>query len=68
MFGTTRGTLVPARKHLFALTLAVIASVPVAASADDPMTSWSMSAPCRGSKAPWNKRPRPKPITAKPID
>ncbi|MBR1189381.1 hypothetical protein [Bradyrhizobium sp. AUGA SZCCT0160] len=34
MFGTTRGTLVPARKHLFALTLAVIASVPVAASAD----------------------------------
>ncbi|CAN7628591.1 hypothetical protein LJR220_005831 [Bradyrhizobium sp. LjRoot220] len=35
MFGMTRGTLVPARKHLFALTLAVIASVPVAASADD---------------------------------
>ncbi len=34
MFGTTRGTLVPARKHLFAVTLAVIASVPVAARAD----------------------------------
>ncbi|MBR1210538.1 hypothetical protein [Bradyrhizobium sp. JYMT SZCCT0180] len=35
MFGTTRGTLVPARKHLFAFALAVIAGVPVAASADD---------------------------------
>ncbi|MET3842531.1 hypothetical protein [Bradyrhizobium sp. OAE829] len=37
MFGTTRGTLVPARKHLFAFTLAVIACVPVAASADPDM-------------------------------
>ncbi|MBR1210539.1 hypothetical protein [Bradyrhizobium sp. JYMT SZCCT0180] len=34
MFGTTRGTLVPARKHLFAVALAVIASMPVAASAN----------------------------------
>ncbi|MGE9009242.1 hypothetical protein ACO2JO_11710 [Leptospira interrogans] len=34
MFGTTRGRLVPARKHLFAVALAVIASVPVAARAD----------------------------------
>ena len=37
MFGTTRGTLVPARKHLLALTLAVIASVPIAASAEPGM-------------------------------
>jgi len=33
MFGTTRGTLVPARKHLLALTLAVMASAPFAACA-----------------------------------
>ncbi|MBR1236439.1 hypothetical protein [Bradyrhizobium sp. AUGA SZCCT0182] len=39
MFGTTRGMLVPARKHLFAVTLAVIASVPVAASADPTMVN-----------------------------
>lgn len=35
MFGTTRGTRVPARKHLLALTLAVMASAPFAARADD---------------------------------
>ncbi|MGH6709817.1 MAG: hypothetical protein ACREEK_12685 [Bradyrhizobium sp.] len=35
MFGTTRGTPVPARKRLLALTLAVMASVPFAARADD---------------------------------
>ncbi|MBR1223722.1 MULTISPECIES: hypothetical protein [unclassified Bradyrhizobium] len=39
MFGTTRGMLVPARKHLFAVTLAVFASVPVAASADPTMVN-----------------------------
>ncbi|CAN7628597.1 hypothetical protein LJR220_005832 [Bradyrhizobium sp. LjRoot220] len=37
MFGATRGMLVPARKHLFAFTLAVIASVPVAAGANPEM-------------------------------
>ena len=41
MFGTTRGTLVPARQHLFAFTLAVIASVPVAAIADPVMVDVS---------------------------
>ena len=35
MFATTRGTLVPARKRLLALTLAVMASAPFAACADD---------------------------------
>jgi hypothetical protein len=35
MFGTTRGMLVPARKHLLAFTLAVMAGAPFAASADD---------------------------------
>ncbi|MBR1270811.1 hypothetical protein JQ629_25375 [Bradyrhizobium sp. AUGA SZCCT0222] len=37
MLGMTRGTLVPARKHLFAVTLAVIACAPVAASANSDM-------------------------------
>jgi hypothetical protein len=37
MFGTTRGMLIPARKHLLALTLAVIAGAPLAARADDGM-------------------------------
>ncbi|MBR1145227.1 hypothetical protein [Bradyrhizobium sp. AUGA SZCCT0431] len=37
MFGTTRGMLLPARKHLFAVTLAVIAISPLAASADPAM-------------------------------
>ncbi|MBR1281489.1 hypothetical protein JQ597_05500 [Bradyrhizobium sp. AUGA SZCCT0177] len=37
MFGMTRGMLVPARKHLFAVALAAIASVPVAAKADPTM-------------------------------
>ena len=37
MFGTTRGMLLPARKHLFAFTLAVIAISPLAASADPAM-------------------------------
>jgi hypothetical protein len=37
MFGTTRGMLVPGRRHLLALTLAAIASVPLAARADDGM-------------------------------
>jgi hypothetical protein len=35
MFGTTRGMLVPARKHLLAFVLAVMAGAPFAASADD---------------------------------
>src|ERR1700692_275458 len=35
MFGTTRGTLVPATKTLLALTIALIAAVPIAARADD---------------------------------
>ena len=37
MFGTTHGMLVPARRHLLALTLAVIAATPLAARADDGM-------------------------------
>ncbi|MBR1223723.1 MULTISPECIES: hypothetical protein [unclassified Bradyrhizobium] len=41
MFGTTRGMLVPARKHLFAVTLAVIACAPVAASANSDMVDVS---------------------------
>ena len=35
MLATTRGMLVPARKHLLALTFALIASAPFAARADD---------------------------------
>ena len=35
MFGTTHGMLLPARKRLLAFTLAVMASAPFAASADD---------------------------------
>lgn len=35
MFGTTRGMLVPARKPLFALAVALIASAPMTARADD---------------------------------
>ena len=41
MSGTTHGMLLPARKHLFAVTLAVIASVPVAASANPDMVDVS---------------------------
>jgi hypothetical protein len=37
MFGTTRGTLVPARKWLLAFSFALIAAAPVAARADDGM-------------------------------
>lgn len=37
MFGTTRRMLVPARKHLLAFTFAALASMPVAARADDGM-------------------------------
>jgi hypothetical protein len=35
MFGTTRGTLVPAGNRLFAFILALIAAAPIAARADD---------------------------------
>ena len=35
MFGTTRGTLVPAKKQLLAFVFAAIAAGPIAASADD---------------------------------
>jgi hypothetical protein len=37
MFGTTRGMLVPARKYFAAVTFALIAAAPVAASADPGM-------------------------------
>ena len=56
MLGNARG-IFPAGKRLLPLILLMAASVPRSPPA--PTTAWSMSAPCRASKARWKRLPAP---------